>query len=172
MASAAEAEIGALYIKAKPLKSSAPLSSKWAIPNHQRPYKPTIQPPTASSTLLSTVNYSINQQRSRAIDMRFYWVRDRVRQNNFLVYWKPGRENLGDYFTKHHPPAHHQTMRSTYLQVAQAALCSVIHKPTSERGCVDSSQPHTTQAHNPAHNPLHNLERLTHLLKHRLSSLT
>jgi hypothetical protein len=106
------------------------------------------------------------------MDMCFYWVRDRARQNHFLVYWKSGRENLGDYFTKHHPPAHHQTMRSTYLQVAQAALRSAIQKPTSVRGCVDSSQPHTIQAHNPAHNPLHNSVRLPLLLKHRLSSLS
>jgi hypothetical protein len=106
------------------------------------------------------------------MDMRFYWVRGRVRQNHFLVYWKPGRENLGDYFTKHHPPAHHQTMRSTYLQVAQAALRSTTQKPNSVRGCVDSILPHTSQAHNPAHNPLHKLLRLTHLLKHRLNSLT
>jgi hypothetical protein len=89
------------------------------------------QPPTpiktGNSTAYRIVNSSIRQRRSRAVDhMRFYWVRDRVRQNHFLVYWKPGQENLGDYFTKHH-----QIMRSTYLQVTQAAPCSTAHKPNS-----------------------------------------
>ena len=34
--------------------------------------------------------------------MRFYWIRDRVQQKQFLVYWQPGTSNFGDYFTKHH----------------------------------------------------------------------
>jgi hypothetical protein len=41
--------------------------------------------------------------------MRFYWVRDRVRQGQFLVHWKPGLKNLADYYTKHFSPKHHQT---------------------------------------------------------------
>ena len=53
----------------------------------------------------------MNQKRSKAIDMRFYWVRDRVNQNQFLVYWIPGANNVGDYVSKHHSLAHHQTMR-------------------------------------------------------------
>jgi hypothetical protein len=166
MASAAEAEIGALYINSQ----TADVFRTTLIEiGHPQPPTP-VQ--TDNSTAYSIVNSSIHQGRSRAMDMRFYWVRGRVYQNHFLVYWKPGRENLGDYFTKHHPSAHHQTMRSTYLQVAQAALCSTAHKPNSVRGCVDSILPHTTQAHNPAHNPVRKLLRLTHLLKHRLNSLT
>ena len=42
--------------------------------------------------------------------MRFYWVRDRVNQNQFVIYWIPGANNVGDYLSKHHSPAHHQTM--------------------------------------------------------------
>jgi hypothetical protein len=166
MASAAEAEIGALYINSQ---TAEVFRTTLIEMGHPQPPTP-IQ--TDNSTAYGIVNSSIRQRRSRAMDMRFYWVRDRVRQNHFLVYWKPGRENLGDYFTKHHPPAHHQTMRSTYLQVAQAAIHSHTHIPCSMRGCVDSSLPHTTQAHNPAHNLSRNLSRFTQLLKHRLSSLT
>ena len=46
--------------------------------------------------------------------MRFYWVQDRVKQKQFHVYWKPGKQNLADYVTKHHP-AHHQDMRAKFL---------------------------------------------------------
>jgi hypothetical protein len=52
------------------------------------------------------------------MDMRFYWIRDRVRQGQFHVYWKPGKQNKADYFTKHHPITHHRAIRSTYLYAA------------------------------------------------------
>ena len=51
------------------------------------------------------------QKRSKAIDMRFYWVKDRVKQGQFHIFWMPGDTNLADYWTKHHPPAHHRAMR-------------------------------------------------------------
>jgi hypothetical protein len=52
MASAAEAESGALYINSQTTDFFAPLSSKWAIPNRQRPSRPTNPRPMASSTHL------------------------------------------------------------------------------------------------------------------------
>ena len=64
------------------------------------------QPPTPAVTDSSTIdvffNANICQRRSRAIDLRFYWVREKVRQGKFLVYWMAGEHNLADYFTKHH----------------------------------------------------------------------
>jgi hypothetical protein len=50
-------------------------------------------------------NDTVNQRRSKAMEMRFYWVRDRTRQGHFRFHWRPGTENLGNYFTKHHAPA-------------------------------------------------------------------
>jgi hypothetical protein len=32
-------------------------------------------------------------------DMRYHWLTDRVRQQQFDVYWRPGREHIGDYHT-------------------------------------------------------------------------
>jgi hypothetical protein len=60
-------------------------------------------------------NDSIKPKRTKAMDMRFYWIKDRVNQGQFRIFWKPGDGNLADYFTKHHPPSHHQQIRSTYL---------------------------------------------------------
>ena len=69
------------------------------------------QPPTPSVTDSTTgevfVNNNIRQRCSRAIDMRFYWVRDRVRQGKFMVYWMAIEHNLAEYFTNHHPTSHH-----------------------------------------------------------------
>ena len=49
------------------------------------------------------------------MDMRFYWLQDRARQKQFDITWEPGQKNKADYYTKHHPPAHHQAMRPVYL---------------------------------------------------------
>jgi hypothetical protein len=52
------------------------------------------------------------------MDMRYHWLTDRVRQQQFDVYWHPGRENLGDYHTKHHLAQHHKDMRHLILHQA------------------------------------------------------
>jgi hypothetical protein len=85
-----------------------------------------------NSTANGILNGTVKQQRSRAMDMRFYWMKDRTQQGQFNVLWAPGRDNLADYFTKHHSPAHHRLMRPQYL-----------HEPKSihsriQRGCVES----------------------------------
>jgi hypothetical protein len=49
------------------------------------------------------------------MDMRFYWVRDRVCQKQFKIHWKKGSVNHADYFSKHHPAPHHRAVRSTFL---------------------------------------------------------
>jgi hypothetical protein len=47
--------------------------------------------------------------------MRFYWIKDRIRKGEFLVFWRAGSKNDADYFTKHHLPSHHRLMHSRYL---------------------------------------------------------
>jgi hypothetical protein len=44
--------------------------------------------------------------------MRFNWVEDRVQKGEFLIYWACGKDNLADYYTNHHSPAHHCLMCS------------------------------------------------------------
>ena len=66
------------------------------------------------------MNQTVKQKRSKAIDMRYYWLRDRVAQKQFRVHWQPGTDNRADYFTKHHSPAHHIEMRGTYLYAVTA----------------------------------------------------
>jgi hypothetical protein len=78
-----------------------------------------LQSPTAlitdNSTAAGIANDTVKQRRSKAIDMRYYWIRDRIRQGHFTVEWKKGKQNLADYFTKHHPKRYHVQIRSTYL---------------------------------------------------------
>jgi hypothetical protein len=57
---------------------------------------------------------------SKAMDMRYHWLTNRVRQKQFDVYWRPGRENLVDYHTKHHSAQHHKDMRHFILHEANS----------------------------------------------------
>jgi hypothetical protein len=72
------------------------------------------------------------------MDMKYYWLQDRVPQKQLDVYWRPGKDNLGDYHTKHHPAQHHQDMRPILLH----------HKNSLNvlRGCVKLPHP---QLHKP-----------------------
>ena len=94
------------------------------------------------------VNSSIRQRKSKAMDMRFYWVQDCVQQGQFRVYWEPGRNNKADYFTKHHPPAHHQKVQSEYLHVI-----NLLRSLQALRGCVNSGKRNPeSQTGNPGQN--------------------
>ena len=42
-------------------------------------------------------------RKSKAISMRYHWIRDRVRLEEFSVQWPPGNLNYADFFTKHLP---------------------------------------------------------------------
>jgi hypothetical protein len=64
-----------------------------------------------------TRNPPIKQKRSKAIDMRFYWLNDRYEQNQFDYVWGKGIENLGDAPTKHHPGSHHNQIHPLYLHI-------------------------------------------------------
>jgi hypothetical protein len=114
VASAAESEVGACFHNAQ---SGAPLRATLTELGHT-------QPPTPLRTDISTafviVNETIKQKRSKAMDMRYNWITDRVRKKKFDVYWRPGRENLGDYHTKHHSAQHHKVMRHLILHEANS----------------------------------------------------
>ena len=61
------------------------------------------------------VTDTVEQKHTKSMDMRFYWVRDRVKQGQFYIYWRRGTDNLADYQTKHHPVSHHKSVRKFYL---------------------------------------------------------
>jgi hypothetical protein len=63
---------------------------------HQQPATPLR---TEHLTAFGILNETIKQKRSKAMDMRYHWLIDRVRQKQFNVYWRPGKDNIGDYHT-------------------------------------------------------------------------
>jgi hypothetical protein len=129
LSSATEAELGALFYNAKDATAFRVTLDELG---HTQPPTP-IQTDNACASGIA--NETIKKRRSKAIDMRFYWVKDRIKQKQFIIYWRPGLTNLADYFSKHHSPAHHRKMRSHYL-LEQSPTND---KATShlQRGCVD-----------------------------------
>jgi hypothetical protein len=112
VASAAESEVGACFQDAQ---SGTPLRVTLTELGHIQPTTPLR---TDNSTEFGILNETITQKRSKAMAMRYHWLTDRVRQKQFDVYWRPGRENLGDYHTKHHSAQHHKDMRGLILHQA------------------------------------------------------
>jgi hypothetical protein len=102
MSSAAEAEIGAVFINAK---EGAVLRPTLEELGHKQPPTPM---ETDNTTATGYSNGTIKKKRTKAMDMRFYWIKDRVKQGQFKIYWGPS----ADYFTKHHSPAHHKRIHS------------------------------------------------------------
>ena len=68
-----------------------------------------------NTTACGIANRTSKIKRSKAMDMRYHWIRDRVNQGQFKVHWEPSKTNLADYFTKTHPVHHFVDMRSKYV---------------------------------------------------------
>ena len=51
--------------------------------------------------------------------MIFYWIRDRIQQNHFHIFWEEGKKNLADYFTKYKPIWYHRTMTPRYAKATK-----------------------------------------------------
>jgi hypothetical protein len=117
MASAAEAATGGFYGNGQEIIACC-------IPLHALGHK---QPPTPlktdNSTAYSIVHSNIRQRQSKTWDMRWNWLRDRVTHKQLRIYCDKGQNNDTDYFTKHHPLAHHLHMSPKYvLNAPQVSL--------------------------------------------------
>eukprot|EP00804_Cyclotella_cryptica_P019747 CCRYP_009656-RC/>CCRYP_009656-RC protein AED:0.39 eAED:0.39 QI:0/-1/0/1/-1/1/1/0/229 len=125
-ASAAEAELGALFVNAKEGRIIRLILHELGHP----------QPPTPihcdNSTAAGIANNTVKHQCSRSMEMCYFWIADQVARKQFAVHWHPGLENMGDYYTKHHPTLHHQQVRPYYLFEPSSPL-ELPRAPTPER---------------------------------------
>ena len=108
--SSMEAEIAATFSNAK---EACPMRVTLEELGHPQPATPM---KVDNATAVAFANDTMKFKRTKAIDMRFFWIRDRVKNNQFNIYWRPGSDNAAaDYVTKHHSPSHHQRMRSRFF---------------------------------------------------------
>ena len=123
MSSASEAEVGALFMNAQEA-----IPFRQCLEDLGHPQGAT-NINTDNATAQGIVNDTMKQKRSKAMDMRFYWMRDRVQQRQFNIQWRAGKTNLADYSTKHHTGAHHQQVRPIYLH-------DPVNSPRTVQGCI------------------------------------
>ena len=105
MSSAAEAEVGALFINAREA-----IPARAALEEMGHPQPPTPMQ-TDNSAAAAVVTKKIAPWRLKSMDMKHWWLRDHKTQKQFRFFLRPGAFHLGDYFTKHHPGPHHVQMR-------------------------------------------------------------
>ncbi len=109
MSSAAEAKLGAFFINAK---AAIPIRQTLQELGHKQPPTP-VQ--LDNSTALGVVNKKIQPKATKAMDMRYHWLKDRELRQQFRFYWRPGPSNLADYPSKHHPGSHHRKLSPEFL---------------------------------------------------------
>jgi hypothetical protein len=131
VSSVADAEFGALFVNEKEgtvtRKTLAEMGHNQDATNLK----------TDNTTAYGIINNTVQQKCSKAMDMRFYWVTERVEQGQFNVGWEPGDTNMGEYFKKHHSPAHHKHMRPYYLHYKHSPMIRHDTRLAILRGCVD-----------------------------------
>ncbi len=101
VASVAEAELGALYHNCQ---TRIIFQLTLAEMRHPQPQTPVH---CNNTTAVGITNNTIKRQRSRSMDMRFFWMGDKVAQEMYKLRWHPGQKNLANYQSKHHVMSHH-----------------------------------------------------------------
>ena len=135
-ASAAEAEVGALLANAQ---LAAPMRTALEEQGHPQPPAPM---KTDNAAANGIANGTAKQQRSKAIDMKCCWLKDRVERGQSKVFWEPGDASWAGCFAKHHPPTHHKKVRPA-CQLQDSS-------PRDMQGCLDlikGHQPAGTRKH-------------------------
>ncbi len=135
MSSAAEAELGALFINAKEAVHIRQILEEMG---HPQPWTPM---QTNNTTAEGVINNKIQPTCTKAMDMRYHWLRDWEAQGQLNIYWRPSGTNLADSFTKHHVPAHHVNVRAEFLtrvkDLTEARqTMKTNHKIATLQGCV------------------------------------
>ena len=113
MSSAAEADLGALFINCKLAVPARKTLGELGHPQTKTPMK------MDNSTTNGLLNNTIIPKETNSIDMQSHWMRCRDAQGQFRFYWRPGNQNWGYYWTKHHPAIHHRVFRKNILTSAK-----------------------------------------------------
>ena len=136
MTSAADAKIGALYINSRQAIPARQLLEEMG---HKQPPTP-IQ--TDNTTALGFVTKNLQPKATKSTEMNYWFMRDRQDRQQFKYYWRPGKGNQGDYFTKHFCSATHRERRPAFLtpRAVLDTLRAAVDKPphvylANERVC-------------------------------------
>ena len=109
MTSAMEAKLAALYMMAQEAVYIRIIIKELG---HKQPPIP-LQ--TDSTMAEVVINGKIQPKQIKWMDMQFHWLQDRECQEQFRIYWRPGKLNYADYWIKHHTAKQHQNIRKEFL---------------------------------------------------------
>ena len=130
-ASAAEAELGALFMCVQEGRTMRLILEEFGHPQPSTPIH------CDNATLVGIVDGTVKMQRSRGMEMIYFYSCDQVKQGFFDVKWHPGQENLGDYQSKNQLGKHHVHVRTMYLHMKNLLeYLQRAMKPSELRGCV------------------------------------
>ena len=92
------------------------------------------------------------EKNPKALDMRFYWLQDRKTQGQFNIFWRPEKDNLGDYQTNNCSPSHRRLMRSKFLHTdrlinnLKCIFCKgCVKYHLNARACTHNTRPYKTR---------------------------
>ena len=107
--STAESEYGTMYVA-----GTAAIPHRQCLEDLGHPQPPT--PIVYDNQVAGKIaNGTAKAKRTKAIAKCFHWLRDRIRKKYFVAIWRPGKHNLGDFFSKIHPVAHWNSSRPVYV---------------------------------------------------------
>ena len=134
VASASEAEYAGLFMTGR---GGRPLRQVLNDIGH-------IQPPTTITTDNTTAQGiakdTCKSRRSKAIDMRYHWIRDRVNDKEFNIIWQPGNESSADLNTKKQPAAQMLKMRHRFVRDSGPAFTnSKVRRDTKHKSLTNIS---------------------------------
>jgi hypothetical protein len=109
MSSATEAELACLYIMARKAVYIRIILEELG---HAQPPTP-LQTDNAMADVI--INGKVQPKQTKAMDMRFHWLRNWECQQQFRIHWRPGKLNYANYWTKHHSETHHRNMGKEFL---------------------------------------------------------
>jgi hypothetical protein len=112
VASAAEAEYGALFLNGQAAEAHRQTLNDLGYPQGKTPML------SDNSHAVGTCQRAVKLRKSKSYDLRYHWIRDRCDQGHFGISWAKGKSNLADFLTKTHPVKHFKNMRSFFVQDA------------------------------------------------------
>lgn len=133
---ASEAELGAAYINTK-----IGIATRRTLEEMGHPQVAANGTPLEmdNSTAHGIIHESINQKRSKAIDMRYYWLRDQLRLKLFNYYWQKGQMNIADYYSKHFPAPYHMEQKKLHRHQLFDGLCKLCVLFDEHKKCVETA---------------------------------
>ncbi len=90
-----------------------------------------------NATAVGIANNTNKQQRSHSMEMRFFWIGDKIAQQMNDFKWHPGQKNLANYQSKHHISSHHAAVRPWYLHLENSPwVLPRVKSSSALKGCV------------------------------------